>query len=240
MLRLSRETADSCALSYCAGFVDTCVFVGVFGLFTAHVTGNFVLVGSELVHRGSDVLAKLLALPAFVFGVVATVHARDALHRAGLQRIAPLLVVEAILIFACVGFIASMGHPGSADDRVAILVGIVASAAMGLQNALMRIELPNLPSTTVMTVNVTQVTIDAVKLLQATGPTPQDHQVHAATVARFGRMWPPILTFTLGAASGAAGFVWLGLNALAIPGVLCLLLAAHFAVQFRRTRVQII
>ena len=55
------ETADACALSFTAGFVDTCVFVGLFGLFTAHVTGNFVLVGAELVHRGGDILPKLLA-----------------------------------------------------------------------------------------------------------------------------------------------------------------------------------
>jgi len=35
--------------------VDTAVFVGLFGLFTAHVTGNFVLIGSELVHASGDV-----------------------------------------------------------------------------------------------------------------------------------------------------------------------------------------
>jgi len=233
MLRLDRETVDSCALSFCAGFVDTCVFVGVFGLFTAHVTGNFVLVGAELVHRGSDVLAKLLALPSFVLAVVATVKARDALLRAGYQRIAPLLCVEALLIFLCIGVVARFGHPDSADDGIAILVGVLASAAMGLQNGLMRIELPNLPSTTVMTVNVTQVTIDAVKILQAIGPSAQEQQAHDLARKRFSRMWPPILTFTLGAAGGAAGYAWLGLNALALPGCFCLLLAAHFSRQFR-------
>src|SRR5206468_13135064 len=60
-------------LSFIAGYVDTAVFVGLFGLFTAHVTGNFVLIGSELVHRRPDVWPKLLAFPVFVVAVAAAV-----------------------------------------------------------------------------------------------------------------------------------------------------------------------
>src|SRR5438046_9416237 len=40
----SSITIDSSILGFIAGFVDTCVFVGLFGLFTAHVTGNFARV----------------------------------------------------------------------------------------------------------------------------------------------------------------------------------------------------
>ncbi len=226
-----REAIDSCALSFTAGFVDTCVFVGLFGLFTAHVTGNFVLVGAELVHRGgdSDVLPKLLALPTFVLAVVATVKARERLQRAGWRPIAPLLGVEALLLLASVlvGFWA--GAPTGAGDATALAIGTLAAAAMGLQNALMRTELPHLPSTTVMTVNVTQATIDAVGLLRGPGASPEEQQGHAQMRRRFGRMWPPVVAFTLGAAAGAGGFAWIGLDALLVPAALCVLLAAHFA-----------
>src|SRR6266478_2493539 len=43
------------------GYVDTCLFVALFGLFTAQVTGNFVLIGAELVHHGVGIASKLLS-----------------------------------------------------------------------------------------------------------------------------------------------------------------------------------
>jgi len=42
------------------------------------------------------------------------------------------------------------------------------------------------------------------------------------------------VAFTLGAATGAAGFAWWGLFALAVPAVLCFLLAAHFSRQYKQ------
>src|SRR3954463_6892453 len=98
----SAEPMDACLLSFVAGCVDTCVFIGLFGLFTAHVTGNFVLIGAELVHHSGDVLPKILALPVFILAVALTVKGADALHRAGRPAISPLLYCEAALLVACV------------------------------------------------------------------------------------------------------------------------------------------
>ena len=64
------RTVDAVLLSFIAAFVDTACFVGLFGLFTAHVTGNFVLIGAALLARDSPVLTKLLALPVFALAVV--------------------------------------------------------------------------------------------------------------------------------------------------------------------------
>jgi uncharacterized membrane protein YoaK (UPF0700 family) len=224
-LAAQRERVDSCALSFVAGFVDTCVFVGLFGLFTAHVTGNLVLIGSELVHRESEVLAKLLALPMFVLAVVAAVRAADALKRAGRGRVAPLLCAEAALLVLTVATSALAGAPTHADQPSALVAGMFAAAAMGLQNALMRLELTGLPSTTVMTVNVTQVAIDAT-LLASRAASGED--AGAPTRTRFARMWPPIVAFVFGSACGAAGEAWVGLAALLLPAALCVVLALRF------------
>src|ERR1700755_3635408 len=58
-------------LSLTAGYVDTAGFLSLQGLFTAHVTGNFVPLGASLALGTSGAIAKLLALPVFCAIVVA-------------------------------------------------------------------------------------------------------------------------------------------------------------------------
>ena len=58
-------------LSLTAGYVDTAGFLALQGLFTAHVTGNFVTLGASLALGTSGAIAKLLALPVFCVVVIA-------------------------------------------------------------------------------------------------------------------------------------------------------------------------
>jgi uncharacterized membrane protein YoaK (UPF0700 family) len=224
------ETVDTCILSFIAGFVDTSVFVALFGLFTAHVTGNFVLIGAALVHRNGDVLPKLLALPVFVLAVVAAVKAAEALERRQRQRIPAFLYAESVLLL--LAFLASMLdaplHPG---DPSALLAGMFAAAAMGLQNALMRLELASLPSTTVMTVNVTQSAIDVVTMLGRNVDPRNDAARRDEARKRFARMWPQICAFTAGAAAGAVSYAMIALGALVLPAVLGVVLALRWSAR---------
>src|SRR5580658_8172830 len=59
-------------LSVNGGYVDTAGFLALHGLFTTHVTGNFVTLGAALVLGTSGAVAKLLALPMFCIVVIAT------------------------------------------------------------------------------------------------------------------------------------------------------------------------
>ncbi|NIF45281.1 DUF1275 domain-containing protein [Burkholderia sp. Tr-862] len=201
-------------LAAVAGFVDTLSFVALFGLFTAHVTGNFVLIGAGIAGFGQGVVLKLSVFPAFVCGVVAaSLIARSMSGRPGWQGTRALHTVQAVLLLGFCGA-GLWATPVTQSDSLPVLVaGIVGTFAMGVQNAhprvMARAGVPN----TVMTGNVTQAILDVVDLLSA-GTT---DSARAAARARFGKMLPAIVAFALGAAGGALGFRYVGFAALLAP-----------------------
>jgi uncharacterized membrane protein YoaK (UPF0700 family) len=217
-----RALDDASLLSFVAAFVDCCGFVGLFQLFTAHVTGNFVLMGAALVNRQGEVWAKLLAFPVFILAVALTVVVADTLQRHGRSRVGPLLWGEAALLVTAVGLPLLVGPPHAADDLRALAVGMTLVLAMGLQNALMRLDLAALPPTTVMTGNVTQATIDVMTLWR------QDSAHRGVARDRLRRMSGPVVAFLLGAASGAGGYALLGFTSLLLPAAVCAVLARRF------------
>lgn len=208
----------SALLALAAAYVDTCGFIGLFGLFTAHVTGNFVLIGAELVGEQHDILSKLLALPVFLLAVVATAQAEAVLLRRQARAAAWLLAAEALLIVAAAWAFHAMGAPAAADDAATFVIGYLLVAAMGVQNALMRTSLAGPVQTTVMTGNVTQMAIDLLSL--ATG------RADAATRVRMARSWPAIAGFALGSALGAVAYAWLRFDCLWLAAALVAACAA--------------
>ncbi|MCU9957832.1 DUF1275 domain-containing protein [Burkholderia sp. BKH01] len=210
-------------LAAVAGFVDTLSFVALFGLFTAHVTGNFVLIGAGIAGFGQGVLLKLSVFPAFVCGVVASsLIARALSARPAWQGARALHAVQAVLLL---GFCAAgvWATPVTQSDSLPVLVaGFVGTFAMGVQNAhprvIARAGVPN----TVMTGNVTQAILDVVDLLSA-GTT---DSVRTTARARVAKMLPAIVAFALGAVCGALGYRHVGFWALLAPtGALAVLSA---------------
>ena len=206
--------SEDTVLAAIAGFVDTLSFVALFGLFTAHVTGNFVLIGAGIAGYAQGVLLKLIVFPAFIAGVafsallVRSLSGRRALHGARM-----LYAVQAVLMF---GFCAAgvWATPISRPDGLpSIVAGVLGALAMGVQNAhprlILRAGVPN----TVMTGNVTQAILDAVDMLSASTAD----SVRASARARFEKMMPAIVAFAIGAAAGAFGFRYAGFWALAVP-----------------------
>src|SRR5262249_40306782 len=55
---IRKSSAISALLSFNGGFVDTAGFLGFQGLFTAHVTGNFVTLAATLISGTHGVIAK--------------------------------------------------------------------------------------------------------------------------------------------------------------------------------------
>lgn len=203
--------ATGAALAFVAGFVDAAAFIALTGLFTAHVTGNFVLIGAELVASSSGVLAKLLALPVFVGAVAGARVLALLLERQGRAPLPWLLAVELGLL-AGFGLCGTLAAPlGAADGAPAITVGMLAVAAMGLQNAIGRLSLGHLAPTTVMTVSVSQAVIDATDLVLRRA---EDRD---QTRRRFLRVLPAIAAFAAGALCGAFGIAHLAFGCVVLP-----------------------
>jgi uncharacterized membrane protein YoaK (UPF0700 family) len=213
---------EDSALAAIAGYVDTLGFVALFGLFTAHVTGNFVLIGAEVAGFGQGVLMKLLAFPSFIAGVALSSAMMKTVRPEGPARGARLLYcMQAVLLL---GFcLAGVGVSPvvSVDTAPVIVCGMLGAAAMGVQNAHSRlISRPGVPNT-VMTGNVTQAVLDAVDLVSP-GVTAQ---TKAAARARFGKTLQAVLCFGAGAIAGAVAYKHAAFRALLLPLALLIWLA---------------
>src|SRR5579859_5687265 len=85
-------------LSFNGGYVDTAGYLAFQGLFTAHVTGNFVTLGASLALGTSGAVAKLLALPVFCVVVMAARLLNTWLANRHRRAFEALLALEALLL----------------------------------------------------------------------------------------------------------------------------------------------
>ena len=192
------KTALPTLLSFNAGYVDTAAYLALQGLFTAHVTGNFVTSAAALAFGTSGVVTKLSALPVFCAVVMFTrlvSYGLPARHRGVLPAV---LTLELILLVIGAGLAICWGPFANGDAWTAWLTGMALVAAMAVQNAAHRIHLGAVPPSTIMTGNTTQVMIDLADCIRG---LPADQR--AATVARLQAMSKAIASFAIGAAIAA-------------------------------------
>jgi len=204
-------------LSLNGGYVDTAGFLALQGLFTAHVTGNFVTLGASLVLGISGVLAKLLALPVFCIVVILTRLAGEHLRRRGHQALGVLLSTKLALLVIGAALAIRFGPFASGDGAAAIVTGMVLVAAMAIQNAVHRVHLAAAPPSTLMTGTTTQIMIDLADLIG--GPAPE---ARAALIARLRRMAAAVAVFAAGCAAAALGFAFANVWCFIVPPVIAL------------------
>lgn len=217
--RLQRVVGSG--LAFVAGFVDTCGFIALFGLFTAHVTGNFVVIGASLVEPRSGLVTKLLALPVFVVAVAATHLLMIARTRGGKANGVFALLLQAAVLAGFMGVGLAALPIVRGDQPLAMLAGLLGVTAMAVQNAASRVPFKDFMPTTVMTGNTTQLVMDAVDLVRGAGA--------GAVAARFRKGWPIVLAFAIGAISGALGFGAASFACLGVPILVLLVLTRMIA-----------
>ena len=158
----SARTA-SLLLSLVAGYVDSCTFLALFGLFVAQVTGSFVAAGAQIARGEKGYLLTTFAIPIFLVAGAATTLLVEVANDRRSSALAWSLALEGALLTGF--FIAGViGSPfGAPDAPLALITGLFGLSAMGVQSALVQLLLRGTPSTNVMTTNTTQIAVLATR-----------------------------------------------------------------------------
>jgi uncharacterized membrane protein YoaK (UPF0700 family) len=199
-------------LSFNGGFLDTAGFLGLQGLFTAHVTGNFVTLGAALVFGTHGVIGKVLALPEFIAVIALARLAGAAMTARKMPTMRILLAVKVLFLAAFFALGVTLGPFPDSDVPAALLTGFAGIAAMAIQNAVQRVHFASVPPTTLMTGNTTQATLDAIDLLRGIDGDKAD-----AVRARFAATLRGIFFFAAGCAVSAVLYAASGFWCLALP-----------------------
>jgi uncharacterized membrane protein YoaK (UPF0700 family) len=213
---VGRAVGATATLSFVGGFVDVVGFIALFGLFTAHVTGNFIMLGLEMVNATKLAIGKLLAVPIFIVMVALTRLFVLHYEKRGQSPWREMLLAQAALL-ACFMIAGGLTAPHEDPNELGpVLAGLLGVAAMAVQNAGSRLILANHGPTTMMTGNTTQAVIDLVDLLRG---LPEEYPQARKLLV------PAILAFTAGALLGAYAYVTFSFWCLIIPIVALLAVA---------------
>ena len=225
-------------LSVVAGYVDSCTYLGLFGVFVAQLTGSLVLAGTEFVKSEPGAPEKLLAIPSFFFAGVAVsllIHSMRERPRAAL---AWSLVVECVLLIGL--FVSCLaGRPFHGLDAPGAIVGLLfGMAAMGAQSALVHLMMRGVGSTNVMTMNTTLLAISAAKILlgwierDKADPSETPNADHAQARRELAALLPLWLGFLAGTVLGGIAYITVGLSCV----LLAILPVASLALGYAQPR----
>jgi len=201
LLPLWRAVAMQAGLAFTAGFLEACGLIALFGLFIGHVTANIAVVGMAIATPVPGVWTKLLAVPFFVAVVALTRLGLPPLRLRGYDVARLILALELVLLLA---FVAAGLRFGPFTEPLAwstTLTAALGVATLAVQNSGARLVWKSRPSTTVMTLNLTHLGLDAVVILrEAEDPATDEAR------KRLGLVAPTLGGFLVGAAAGGVGY----------------------------------
>ena len=204
----------SFALSATAGFCDALTYVAAGGLFSAHVTGNFILFATNLANTtGHDPWIKLLTFPVFIFSVILGGWIGE---KSGDRY--RLLLLEGVLLSGAGILSIYSSHSGwLADNWLLYLLAMIIVFARGLQNAFGKLfPKETYGPTTMMTGNVTQWAID-VKTMWLPPVT------YSVASGSFKKLSITIVGFLMGCLAGATAGKFIGPSSVLFAGTALLI-----------------
>src|SRR5215470_4349207 len=193
--------------------VDVVGFLSL-GLFTAHITGNLVVIAALLVQGRPPKIAQVLAVPVFIAAVAAVWLIAKSCHRRGPVLVRPLLLVQFLLLACVLTFRVINDTAVDSHGFMAIFVAMIAVSAMACQFALLRLAVPGGPSTAVMTGNLTTSVLSILDGLSRHQPLMEGDS------ERWKKTLSLVVGFFTGCVAGAAALSLLGDWAWSLPVVL--------------------
>ena len=146
-------------LSMIAGSTDGIGFIGL-GFFTAHITGNLVILAARLVAGENASIVHVVSVPAFIAALALTRVLVGGLERLGIASLRPLLLLQFLLLSGFFVLCITAGPHVDPNAGQAVLAGMLGVSAMAVQNALVQVSVTGAPSTAVMTTNITRFVMD--------------------------------------------------------------------------------
>jgi uncharacterized membrane protein YoaK (UPF0700 family) len=209
------------------GYTDTAGFLVLQGLFTAHVTGNFVTLGASLVHGTSGAVPKILALPVFCVVIFLVRYFSNRVEFKGGSAFNTLVAVKVSLFILAAALAVIYGPFADGDAAPAIATGMALVAGMAIQNAAHRIFFGKSPPSTVITGTTTQLMMDLSDLAQSTVPA----EVRAQARTRCKALATTVGIFAFGCAVAALIYAKFDRLVLLVPPLISM---AAFRPRFRQ------
>jgi len=191
-------------LSAVAGMTDVIGYLSLGKLFTAHVTGNLVVIAALLVRGGPPNIAQVLAVPVFILAVGGVWLIARALRRRGAALSRPLLLIQFLLLMTVLVFSVTLDPAAEPHGLIAGIAAMIAVSAMACQFSLLRLALPGAPSTAVMTGNLTNTILSLLDTLYRGQP------LISGAGERLKKASEALMAFFGGCIAGAAAVSWLG------------------------------
>lgn len=127
-------------LSLIAGSCDIITFIGLGGLFSAHITGNLVVLIARVVAGEPASISYVMSVPVFVAALAFATMSAAFLERARIASLRPLLILQFLLLCGSLSICIlddARIDPGGGN---ALAAGMLAVSAMAAQNAIVQVS----------------------------------------------------------------------------------------------------
>jgi uncharacterized membrane protein YoaK (UPF0700 family) len=218
------KIAVALILTFSSGVVDIVGFLGIFRLFTAHVTGTTVHLGQSMVlGKRADVVGAVVVVAAFFLGSVLGRALIETGARRRFRRIASvtLAIEAAMLVIVAAARIASAASARTAPTETFLYLALLAGA-MGLQTATLTRVGPLTVHTTFVTGMINKLAQLVSRILfrgydflrgRATTEKRAEQSAECKQASFIFSIW---VCYVLGAVAGTAGYLRWGIQSLLV------------------------